>query len=69
MTAAFRNASAGTEYRNAFSSRLVAADWMPCISTKKVLVLMPPPVEPGEAPMNISTISTSSPALEKPERA
>ena len=33
--------------------------------TKKVLVLMPPPVEPGDAPMNIKAVSASSPAFEK----
>ena len=30
---------------------------------KVVVVLIPPPVEPGEAPINISIISTKSPAL------
>ena len=31
------------------------------ISTKKVLVLIPPPVDPGEAPINISTIRIRRP--------
>lgn len=34
-----------------------------CIRTKKVLVLIPPPVEPGEAPINIRMMSVKSPAL------
>ena len=34
-------------------------------STKKVLVLMPPPVDPGEAPMNIKTTNTNKPGVEK----
>ena len=34
-----------------------------CISTKNVVVLMPPPVEPGDAPMNIKIMMTSRPAL------
>ena len=40
-----------------------------CISTKKVVVLMPPPVDPGDAPTNINTIMTSRPALLKPLRS
>jgi len=35
------------------------------IRVAKVVVLMPPPVPPGLAPMNISTISSNSPASEK----
>ncbi len=31
---------------------------------KKVLVLMPPPVDPGEAPINIKRINVKSPPLE-----
>ena len=31
--------------------------------TKKVVVLIPPPVDPGEAPMNINIVSTNRPAL------
>ena len=31
--------------------------------TKKVVVLIPPPVDPGEAPMNIKIVSTNRPAL------
>ena len=31
-------------------------------STNNVLVLMPPPVEPGEAPINISIVRINSPA-------
>lgn len=48
----------------AFSDLLVAADIMPWIITKKVLVFIPPPVDPGDAPININTVSTSSPAVE-----
>ena len=36
---------------------------MPESRTKKVVVLMPPPVDPGEAPMNMSRIRVNSPAL------
>ena len=39
---------------------MVAAEKIPRIKTKKVLVLMPPPVDPEEAPINISTIITSN---------
>ncbi len=34
---------------------------------KVVVVLIPPPVDPGEAPMNISSIAKSKPAWEKEE--
>ena len=37
---------------------------MPCISANSVLVFIPPPVEPGDAPTNIRNIITSSPAFE-----
>ena len=47
------------ELRGRFTKILLAA----CTSTKKVLVLIPPPVDPGDAPMNISTQSTNRPAL------
>ena len=43
----------------------VAADLIPCNKTKNVLVFIPPPVEPGDAPINISIITTRSPADEK----
>ena len=39
-----------------FSDLFVAADLIPCNKTKNVLVFIPPPVEPGDAPINISTI-------------
>ena len=41
-------------------TKMLLADWT---STKKVLVLIPPPVDPGDAPTNISTHSTNSPAF------
>ena len=47
------------ELRGRFTKILLAA----CTNTKKVLVLIPPPVDPGEAPMNINTQSTNRPAL------
>ena len=59
ITADLRNSSPGMDYLKAFSCLLVAEERMPRNSTKKVVVLMPPPVEPGEAPMNISTIMVS----------
>ena len=37
---------------------------MPCISANSVLVFIPPPVEPGDAPTNIKKIIASSPAFE-----
>ena len=65
MTDAFLKAFLGMAYRKAFSDLLVAADLMPWIKTKNVLVLIPPPVEPGEAPMNIRMMTANNPALEK----
>ena len=41
---------------------MALASW---IRTKNVVVLIPPPVDPGDAPINISTQSTNSPALVK----
>ena len=38
---------------------------MPASSAKNVLVFTPPPVDPGDAPITISSIITSRPALEK----
>ena len=66
IIAALRNASCGIEYLNAFSDSFVAADLTPLNKTKNVVVFIPPPVEPGEAPMNISTIITTSPASVNP---
>ena len=37
--------------------------WIFRSSTKKVVVLIPPPVEPGDAPMNMNPMITISPAL------
>lgn len=67
ITAALRKASRGTEYRKAFSEVLVADDLMPCISAKNVVVFIPPPVDPGDAPINISIIIANNPADEKEE--
>ena len=36
---------------------------IPWIRAKNVLVLIPPPVDPGEAPINIKTIKTISPGV------
>ena len=36
-----------------------------CARVKNVLVLIPPPVDPGEAPINIRTQRTKSPAVLK----
>lgn len=64
ITDAFRNASFGMAHRKAFPCLPVAADLIPCNNAKKVVVLIPPPVEPGEAPMNIRVIRISRPAVE-----
>ena len=64
-TAAFLKAFLGIAYLKAFSPLLVAADTIPLNKTKTVVVLIPPPVEPGEAPINIKTIITIMPAFEK----
>ena len=45
-----------------FLLNMALASW---IRTKNVVVLIPPPVDPGDAPINISTQSTNSPALVK----
>ena len=63
MVAALGSAPSGRRRWNAPSRRLVKIDRTCCISTKKVVVLMPPPVDPGDAPINISSIMTSRPAL------
>ncbi len=68
ITAAFLNASFGIAYRNAFSFLFVAAENMPLKMTKNVVVFIPPPVDPGEAPMNIKIITAKRPAFEKPSR-
>ena len=65
ITAALRKRFLGIEYLNAFSERFVAAEIIPQKRTNTVVVLIPPPVEPGEAPINIRTIITRSPAGDK----
>ncbi len=62
MTVALRNADAGIEDLNAFSERFVAAETMPVNSTNMVVDFTPPPVDPGDAPMNISAIIAVNPA-------
>lgn len=51
----------------ALASRPVEWEISDFISAKKVVVFIPPPVEPGDAPMNISTHIMSRPAFENPE--
>ena len=63
MVAALARLSSGRRRLNAPNLRLEKMMRTSCISTKKVVVLMPPPVDPGDAPMNIKIIITSSPAL------
>ena len=63
MVAALSRLSLGRRRLNAPSLRLEKMMRTSCISTKKVVVLMPPPVDPGEAPMNIKIIITSNPAF------
>ena len=62
---AFSNRSPGIRrLRITTSLRPSKVDLVAPISRAKVVVLMPPPVPPGLAPMNISTITSSSPASE-----
>ena len=63
ITEAFDSVSAEMLRLNAPKCRLVNRLRTCCISTKNVVVLMPPPVEPGDAPMNIKIMMTSRPAL------
>ncbi len=63
MVAALDSEPSGRRRWNAPSRRLEKMDRTCCISTKNVVVLMPPPVEPGDAPMNIKIMMTSRPAL------
>ena len=65
MTNALRTISDERVRLNAAQGLLVDADKTACINTKKVVVLIPPPVDPGDAPINISTHSVSKPAFEK----
>ena len=51
MRNALARASMGMLRRKALMCRLVKRLRTSCISTKKVVVLIPPPVDPGEAPM------------------
>ena len=64
MRYAFEIPSAGIVRRkapNGFFVMRLLTDW---IRTKKVLVLIPPPVEPGEAPMNMRRTRVNRPAFE-----
>ncbi len=64
MTEALRNASFGIALWKALSNGLLLRNR--CREQdKKVVVLMPPPVDAGEAPINISPETTSRPAVEK----
>ena len=60
---ALETASPAMLRRNAPICFLVNKHLTSCIRTKKVLVLMPPPVDPGEAPINIRIININNPAL------
>ena len=55
----------GIRLPNALASRPVEWDTRDLISAKKVVVFIPPPVDPGDAPINISTHITIIPAVEK----
>src|SRR5699024_3533618 len=61
---AFERASEGMLRRKAPICFLVNRLLTCCIKTKKVLVLIPPPVDPGEAPINIRIINVNNPAFE-----
>ena len=52
----------GIRRRNASGGRFVEDVNRERRKTKNVVVFIPPPVDPGDAPMNISTIMTSKPA-------
>ena len=64
MRNAWDTTSVGIRRLNALQCLFVAALNMLFISTKVVVVLIPPPVEPGDAPRNIRTARTNSPAFE-----
>jgi len=57
----------GIRLPNALASRPVELDAKDLMRAKKVVVFIPPPVDPGEAPMNISTHIITMPAVENPE--
>ncbi len=57
----------GTERPNAITRRLFfSAAITDIITTANVQVFMPPPVEPGDAPINIRSVSTTTEGTERP---
>jgi len=63
MVEALAMALAGNARRNAPGRCLLKMQRISCARTKMVVVLMPPPVDPGEAPMNIRIRIVNNPAL------
>ena len=59
---AFWTTSPATVRRNAVGIRPVAALRVACRRANSVVVFMPPPVEPGDAPTNMRRIKTNRPA-------
>ena len=57
--------SAGIRRLKAVTGVFVAIPLILRIMVKKVVVLIPPPVDPGDAPINIKTDKTSNPACVK----
>lgn len=64
ITRAFCIVSSEILRLNAVHGLLKATDFMFFMIINMVVVFIPPPVEPGDAPMNISIIRTRSPAFE-----
>ena len=64
ITNAFAIISLGIVLRKAVHLRFAVMDMTARTSVKQVVVLIPPPVEPGDAPINISIITINNPAEE-----
>ena len=62
MVKAFSTTSCGRVRLYAPGLRFVTMPRTAMSSVNIVLVLIPPPVDPGDAPMNIKRVSTNSPA-------
>lgn len=62
---AFDRTDLGMLLRNEESGFLANTLFVASNNTKNVLVLIPPPVDPGEAPINIKMQRTNNPALVK----